>query len=220
MALVTVSYLLAEMKENNLNCWNIKDNKNLLAEVDDDTIDTAASAAILQNKLSLLAGSGIVTVTLSKSVKKNRVGKEAFKVRTYTINTGEKELNKMDISGINSELKSLREENAKLKEQLISQTYEQKLKDLEKKIEGLENKPDDDDPIGRVVDLVIPILSNMLVNPAPAPAPNINGIEEDTVLDEWLKLDPEAIKVMKAIVNLAKNKPSQYQTYKPILLNL
>ena len=34
------------------------------------------------------------------------------------------------------------------------------------------------------------------------------------------KRDPDGIQVLKAIINLAKNKPQQYKTYKPLLLGL
>jgi hypothetical protein len=49
---------------------------------------------------------------------------------------------------------------------------------------------------------------------------SISGIEDSQLLDEYLKIDPDGIKVLKAIINLAKNKPNQYKTYKPLLLGL
>lgn len=49
---------------------------------------------------------------------------------------------------------------------------------------------------------------------------SVAGVEDSKLMEEYLKLDPDALLVLKAIINLAKNKPEQYKTYKPILLSI
>jgi hypothetical protein len=208
------------MHENGLNCWNVRDGKSLLAEQDDDSKDTAASAAMLRDKIKAI-GAGYVTINLSGVNKKNRKAAEALKVRTYTIATGYNEPNKVTAplaSYDNKEVEKLRAENEALKLAQVEIKYQQKLNELEKKIEGLE-AGDDDTPLGRVETLLLPIITNMFTNSA-TPAPTINGIREESLIEQWLSVDPAAVDVLEKIVSLAVNKPDMYKTYKPILLNL
>lgn len=215
--LVAVDFIVQEMLENNLSFWSINKGKRKYSENDNKNISTSDSVKLLVKKLKDLNGAGEVLVIVSEFPKANRRGTAASRVLKYLVNVDDKEIiQKMDISGISNELDKLRAENMQLKEKLISQAYEQKLEALEKKIEGLQ-QPQEEDHIGRVVDLVIPILSNMLLNPPPPAAP-INGLAEETLLDEWCKIDKDAPKVLQAIVNLAKRSPITYSTYKPLIL--
>lgn len=225
MAIVHIDYIINEMHENGLNCWNIRDGKSLLAEQDDDGKDVAASAAQLKDKLRSI-GQGYVTVNLSGVNKKNRKAAEALKVRTYTLVTGGSDKSPVTVapvSGIGSkELEELREANKKLEMQLLESKYQQKLDDLNKKIEGLEN--DDDSPIGRLETILIPIITEIFTNGmnkgATVVAPTINGVKEESLLDQWIEVDPDAPAVLKKIVTLAIEKPETYKTYKPILLSI
>jgi hypothetical protein len=220
MAIVHIDYVINEMHECGLNCWNIRDGKSLLAEQDDDSKDISASAALLRDKLKSI-GAGYVTINLSGVNKKNRKAAEALKVRTYTVMTGSSENNKSVIAPVAGydmkELDKLRAENEQLKLQAVEHKYQSKLQELEKKIEGLESG--DESGLGRVETLLLPIITNMFNNTA-TPAAPINGIEEESILDQWTSVDPEAIQVLEKIVGLAVNKPALYNQYKPILLSL
>lgn len=220
MAIVHIDYIINEMHENGLNCWNVRDGKALLAEQDDDSKDVSASAALLQDKIKSI-GAGYLTVNLSGVNKKNRKAAEALKVRQYTVlaGGGDQKATPVAVSGFdNKELEKVRAENEALKLQLVENKYQQKLNELEKKIEGLENE-DENDPIGRLETLFLPIITNMF-STSVTPAPPINGVVENDLLDQWQEVDPEALKVLEKIVMLAVTKPDMYKTYKPILLSL
>ena len=219
MAIVHIDYIINEMHENGLNCWNVRDGKALLAEQDDDSKDVSASAALLQDKIKSI-GAGYLTVNLSGVNKKNRKAAEALKVRQYTVLAGssDKGVTPIAINGYDSkELDKVRAENEALKLQLVENKYQQKLNDLEKKIEGLENG--EDDPIGRLETIFLPIITNMF-STSVTPAPTINGVEDNDLINQWEAVDPEASKVLEKIVTLAVTKPDLYKTYKPILLSL
>jgi hypothetical protein len=207
------------MHENGLNCWNVRDGKSLLAEQDDDGKDVSASAALLKDKLNSI-GAGYLTVNISGVNKKNRKAGEALKVRTYTVLAGatDNKVSALPVAGFDTkELEKMRAENEALKLQIVENKYQQKLNELEKKIEGLENE--EENPIGRLESIILPIITNMF-STSVTPAPVINGVEETTLIDQWQSVDPEAIKVLEKIVSLAVNKPDMYKTYKPILLSL
>jgi hypothetical protein len=219
MAIVHIDYIINEMHENGLNCWNVRDGKSLLAEQDDDGKDVSASAALLKDKLKSI-GAGYLTVNISGVNKKNRKAGEALKVRTYTVLAGstDNKVSALPVAGFDTkELEKMRAENEALKLQIVENKYQQKLNELEKKIEGLENE--EENPIGRLESIILPIITNMF-STSVTPAPVINGVEETTLLDQWQSVDPEAIKVLEKIVSLAVNKPDMYKTYKPILLSL
>jgi hypothetical protein len=218
MAIVHIDYIINEMHECGLNCWNVRDGKSLLAEQDDDGKDVSASAALLRDKLNSI-GAGYLTVNLSGVNKKNRKAAEALKVRTYTVLAGSGDPKQAPIiSGIdNKELEKLRQENEALKLQMVKSEYNQKLEALEKKIEGLESG--DESPMGRIETLLLPIITNMF-STSVTPAPTINGIKEETLIEQWISVDPDAPKVLEKIVNLAVNSPGMYKQYKPILLGI
>jgi hypothetical protein len=121
-----------------------------------------------------------------------------------------------DFTRLEKMISELSQQNQALTAKLIESKYENKIKELEQQINGVGN----DDPIGRVIDLVIPILSayipkmmNQDTNP-----PAINGVPDP--MERLLAVDPEGMKVVEAIANLAEKNPSMYNQYKPILLNL
>lgn len=219
MAIVHIDYIINEMHENGLNCWNVRDGKSLLAEQDDDNKDVSASAAMLRDKIQSI-GAGYLTVNLSGVNKRNRKAAEALKVRSYSVlaGAGDHKTSVAPVAGFDTkELDKIRAENEALKLQLVENKYQQKLNELEKKIEGLESG--EEDPIGRLETLFLPIITNMF-STSVTPAPPINGVEENDLLNQWEAVDPEAGKVLEKIVMLAVTKPEMYKTYKPILLSL
>jgi len=121
-----------------------------------------------------------------------------------------------DFTRLEKMISELSQQNQALTAKLIESKYENKIKELEQQINGVNN----DDPIGRVIDLVIPILSAYIpkmVNQDGNP-PAINGVPDP--MERLLAVDPEGMKVVEAIANLAEKNPSMYNQYKPILLNL
>jgi hypothetical protein len=223
MSAETIDFIIEEMKEHSLNCWNIMDGKNKLSEQDDEGMDIGTSIQKLKSKLTSL-GARYVSVNLSGVNKSRRKGAEAMNVRKYTILAGTgKEVPQIiaPVAGIPyKELDALREANEKLKLQLIEYKYEQKLNDLHKKIEGLESE--DDSPIGRLETILIPIITEIFTSgkTSQVVAPTINGVKEETLIDQWISVDSDAPEVLKKIVTLAITKPDVYKTYKPILLSI
>jgi len=222
-AATPLEYIIDEMNEHSLNCWNIKDGNSMVGEQDDEGMDIHTSIHKLKSKLSGL-GAGYYTLNLSKVNKGKRKGADANNGRKYTVLTGSsKEVQNMvlPVAGIpNKELEALREANEKLKLQLLENKYEQKLNELTKKIEGLESE--DDNPIGRLETILIPIITEIFTSgkTSQAIAPTINGVQEETLIDQWISVDPDAPEVLKKIVTLAITKPDVYKTYKPILLSI
>ena len=222
MAVASIDYIINEMHENSLNCWNVRDGKALVAEQDDEDKDVSTSASMLKNKLENL-GSGYMTVNLSGVCKKNRKAGETMKIRTYTVIIGGATKAPVAVSGIDSrEISELREANKKLEMALIESRYQQKLDDLNKKIEGLQS--DEDNPIGRLETILIPIITEIFTSTvgrnSNSIAPVINGVVENDLMDRWLEVDSEATEVLEKIVSLAVNNPKVYKSYKPILLSL
>ena len=224
-AATPLEYIIDEMQEHSLNCWNIKDGTSMAGEQDDEGMDIHTSVQKLKSKLSGL-GAGYYTLNLSKVNKGKRKGAEANNSRKYTVLAGSsKEVQNMviPVSGVpNKELETLREQNEKLKLQIIEHKYEMKLNELNKKIEGLQN--DEDNPIGRLETILIPIITEIftgsMAKSSTSVVPVINGITETNLIDQWLSVDPNATEVLEKIVSLAINNPSMYKQYKPILLSL
>jgi len=224
-AATPLEYIIDEMQEHSLNCWNIKEGTAMAGEQDDEGMDIHTSIHKLKSKLSGL-GAGYYTLNLSRVNKGKRKGAEANNSRKYTVLAGSsKEVQNVvsPVLGIpNKELDELREQNEKLKLQLIEHKYEQKLNELTKKIEGLES--DDDNPIGRLETILIPIITEIFTSTvgrnSNSIAPVINGVVETDLMDRWLEVDSEATEVLEKIVSLAVNNPKVYKSYKPILLSL
>jgi hypothetical protein len=125
-----------------------------------------------------------------------------------------------DFSRFEAMLQKLMDQNAELQSQLIKTKYEQQIQALEQKIEGISNQQPDD-PIGKVIDMMIPILAQALPSmmQKSGQSPVINGIDADPVA-RLLQADPEGMIVIEAIAKLAEHKPEIYQQYKPLLLQM
>jgi len=102
----------------------------------------------------------------------------------------------------------------RLNTDLIEQKYTNKIAELEKTIEGVGN----DDPINRLLELVIPIFATSLTSPKAAPN-DINGLPGDDLLARLIKVDKDGYRVLVAIVDIAENHTDVYKTFKPMILN-
>lgn len=102
----------------------------------------------------------------------------------------------------------------RLNTDLIEQKYTNKIAELEKTIEGVGNE----DPINRLLELVIPIFATSLTSPKAAPN-DINGLPGDDLLARLIKVDADGYRVLVAIVDIAENHTDVYKTFKPMILN-
>lgn len=102
----------------------------------------------------------------------------------------------------------------RLNTDLIEQKYTNKIAELEKTIEGVGNE----DPINRLLELVIPIFATSLTSPKIAPN-DINGLPGDDLLARLIKVDPDGYRVLVAIVEIAEKHTEVYKTFKPTILN-
>jgi len=102
----------------------------------------------------------------------------------------------------------------RLNTDLIEQKYAAKIAELEKRIEGI----NDEDPINKLLELVMPIMAASLTSPKVA-ANDINGLPGDDLLARLIKVDPDGYRVLVAIVEIAENHTEVYKTFKPTILN-
>lgn len=102
----------------------------------------------------------------------------------------------------------------RLNTDLIEQKYTNRIAELEKTIEGVGSE----DPINRLLELVIPIFATSLTSPKTAPN-DINGLPGDDLLARLIKVDPDGYRVLVAIVEIAENHTEVYKTFKPTILN-
>jgi len=102
----------------------------------------------------------------------------------------------------------------RLNTDLIEQKYAAKIAELEKRIEGI----NDEDPINKLLELVMPIMAASLTSPKAAPN-DINGLPGDDLLARLIKVDPDGYRVLVAIVEIAEKHTEVYKTFKPTILN-
>lgn len=223
MAVVDVEYVANEMKEFDLNCWAIRDGKNLISEQDDEGMAVGESASLLMNKLQGIRAA-FITVSLSGVSKKNRRAAETHKVRTYTVDlrtAGSVSAVPVAIAGhSDKENETLRAQILQLRETVIKQEYEVKLKAMQLQIDELKNG--EDDGIGSLLKTLAPQLATMLgaAFAAPGNAGNaINGLDDlNSVVKRWQAVDSDFLAVMSAVVKIAEDDPAAYNSYRSIIL--
>ena len=215
----SVTDTMSDMK---ISTWSVRSRSGDLIDFQHDKIDVDMSIARLRKCLEGLQGDYVRVEldpppggkggNLKKVIKKN--------VDLSTVNPQMAGIGQImpsqDFTRLEKMISELSQQNQALTAKLIESKYENKIKELEQQINGVGN----DDPIGRVIDLVIPILSAYIpkmMNQDGNP-PAINGVPDP--MERLLAVDPEGMKVVEAIANLAEKNPSMYNQYKPILLNL
>jgi hypothetical protein len=119
-------------------------------------------------------------------------------------------------SADNKELEKLREQVKRLELEKIELTYKQQITDLHKKIDGIK----DEDPIGRLLDVITPVLAAYIpqMMGAKVPAPVINGPtvisseEEDRVniaVNRLMDAIPEFPTVIEKLADFAERDPEK-----------
>ena len=204
-------------------------NKSVVFDYASDNVDEIASE--IDDYLSLFADGTSIDVIVHANQKSKTKGK-TFPIRNHisgnpiSVNAGNPDLlvkYALLQQSIEHE-KQLRE-----KDNIISgfSDPDDEEEDDEEEIEWYnreEFKPYKDafvqNPIGFSKMIIGEIVSAFNGNQVIRTNHSVSGIEDSQLLDEYLKIDPDGIKVLKAIINLAKNKPDQYKTYKPLLLGL
>jgi hypothetical protein len=211
------------MHDMNLNTWSVKSRSgSLIGYQHDQKIDVDTSVIRLRKLLEGQQGGDIVKIELAPPVGKGGDRKNIIKldVDVSTVNTGVSGFAPAptpDFSKLEKMIEGLMTQNQALQAKLIESKYENQIKDLQAQISGV-----NDDPIGRVIDLVIPILAAYVPKmtggaPGDNLPPSINGVDP---IERLLAVDPEGMKVIEAIVSLAENKPEIYRQYKPILFSI
>jgi len=215
----SVTDTMSDMK---ISTWSVRSRSGELIDFQHDKIDVDMSIARLRKCLEGLQGDYVRVEldpppggkggNLKKVIKKN--------VDLSTVNPQMSGIGQPmpthDFTRLEKMISELSAQNQALTAKLIESKYENKIKELEQQINGV----NDSDPIGRVIDLVIPILAAYvpkMVSPDGNP-PAINGVPDP--VERLLSADPDGMKVIEAIANLAEKNPGMYNQYKPILLNL
>lgn len=114
-------------------------------------------------------------------------------------------------------IQELQQTNILLQTQLIEKKYEAQIEKLKEEINGINQN----DPIGKLIDVVVPILAGSIpgMMKTQASPGDINGLPGDDLLIRLQKVDPDGYAVLNAIVVIAENNPDAYNTYKPMLIN-
>lgn len=225
MANVNIKYVLAEVIDNNLICWSIKDNKALLAEQDSLAFDAAESAKLLENKLAAI-GNGIVTVTASGKPKKDRAGAETRKVRSFNINLDREAATSMAAVSMHSngaEVEKMHHLLLDKEREILHLKYAlEKANDtIDELKKELEEEGEEETIAGLSPKLIETVLSSTLVNifsPKEAAATTINGLDDVSPLSQWMQKDKEAEQVIKAILVVIEKDPTTYNFIKSTLL--
>ena len=205
-------------------------NKSVIFDYSSDNVDEIASE--IDDYLSLFADGSSIDVIVHANQKSKTKGK-TFPIRNHisgnpiSVNTGNPDL-LVQYALLKQSIEH--EKQLREKDNIISgfsDPDDEDEEDEEEEIEWYnreEFKPYKDafvqNPIGFSKMIISEIVSAFNGNQVINTNHSVAGVEDAQLLDEYLKIDPDGIKVLKAIINLAKNKPEQYKTYKPLLLNL
>ncbi len=221
---------LSQVKNLGLIYWQVHDETQEISRQDED-LSQEDSFIILSDLLDSLTPYAKPNERLRismQSIKSTSKGKAPGAIqKKYVVAL----TSPIQVQGIAAPNYNLQRENEELKIKLLTnelkQEHARELDIFRKRIEALEAEPEGNDldkTIGHLNTLLAHPLAQLLVGQFLATPtgtqPPINGVPEEgkQIFEEWQKIDPEAIHVMKAIVKLATEQPQQYAMYKPLLL--
>jgi len=234
-ASVPFSYIAGEMSQNGLNFWSIRQApKGQLLAIQDENLGIDESINLLATKLSEI--NGTVKVSAANVNANERQSKNAHKTRTFIIDTtttpvtghtmqNNTSYHTAKYENLQHEILNLEREKLQLKYAL--EHLEDKFKDLEKKYNKLLNETEEaeEEPetiagiSPKVIETVlVSWLTNGITPQAPTPPPPINGTPIET-WNDYQRAEPEAEKVIAAILVVMKKDPGTYSMIKQILLN-
>lgn len=225
---VPFSYIEQEIASNGLSYWKITADRKLLA-LQDDPLQLDESLRLLKSKISEIKGS--VQITASTAPSNKRQAGESFKTRNFLINTEETPITGPPMNTASSyhtpKYESLQHEILNLEREKLALKYalereQDKFIELERKYNELLSETEDaeENPIAGMISpkaietILISLFTNNMAAQAPAP---INGPPAD-VYAEFKRTEPDADRLLQAILNVIKKDPGTYQTIKNILL--
>ncbi len=226
----TFKAVINTMNDLSLCTWVVKGKSGNLLAYQYDKLDIDVSIDRLKNVLLEQRGDFIrVEIGNQKSASKGGDNYKVIKmdVDLSTLNPGAASPVNFSIAE-SSDFKALQkmvaDQNAvimKLSNDLIESRYKNEIEALKQQIAGIQEQ----DSIGKMADTLLPLIAAYIPNLLPAPQKNINGIapEESETFAEYLyflKLDPEAPKVIEAISRIAETAPATYASYKKMLLSM
>ena len=209
------------MEDMNIILWKVKGRGNSLIGYNND-LKLSIDASIGRLKKLLLEQKGdFVRVELDPPNKKGSENVKGGDTTTIKMEVDLSTLqNTSSINGINTNhssdysklekmINDLREENKSLQLAAIENKYQGQIEDLKKQINGV-----DDDPIGRIVELVIPILSTYLPQMlSPKQPSQINGVPDDddtnSIIDRIKSVIPNLNFYLEKFAVMAENDPDK-----------
>lgn len=216
------------MRQSGYSMWTVKTDvrkHSIIAMNWDRSVSMEASIDRLKNILSNQSGQTIFVELLPKDFD----AKSDKKFRSLIMEVDLRSINPQAVSIIPANqvqgldklermIADLAEKNSKLQAELIASKYENKIAELEQRISG-----PSDDPINRILELVIPIAAAYMQKVSGGSTPVINGLETFDAADpvrDLLAADPEGLAVVAKIASVAVNDPKFYEKLKPMLFKI
>jgi hypothetical protein len=216
---VTFQAVADTMADMNITQWKVKSRSGSLIGYENKCKDVDLSLIRLRKLLDQLQDD-FVRVELQPNPSSTEKGGDMKSIIKMDV-----DLSSMKpVSGIpmmhagadNKELEKLREQVKRLELEKIELTYKQQITDLHKKIDGIK----DEDPIGRLLDVITPVLAayipQMMGAKAPAPAvingPPMSSSDEDRVniaVNRLMDAIPEFPTVIEKLADFAERDPEK-----------
>ena len=214
---VTFQAVADAMADLKISKWTVKSRSGSMMGYERTNKDVDSSIQRLRKVLEQCQDD-LVRVELNPNPKEDGPGGDNKKVLKFDVDLSTLK----PVSGIpsaisSSESKELRELREKVKElelKAIEEKYQAQIIDLNKKIDGIR----DDDPIGRLIETLTPILAAYVPQMlgAKAPPPTINGPANDADQDRienaigvLMDVVPDFPTVLEKLATMARNEPEK-----------
>jgi len=214
---VTFQAVADTMADLKLSKWAIKSRSGSLMGYERTNKDVDSSINRLRRVLEQCQDD-MVRVELNPNPKEDGPGGDNKKVIKFDVDLSTLKT----VSGVPSvvssseskELKELREKVKALELAAIEQKYQAQIIDLNKKIDGIK----EDDPIGRLIETITPVLAAYLPQMlgAKIPPPAINGPANDadqerieSAISVLIDVVPDFPTVLEKLATMARNEPEK-----------
>ena len=238
MNFVTLEFIRECMVRNNVSCWNIYDErKKRLDHYQEAKAAPADSFSVLKNTLDNLTGEFVnirITKNKTEGARAGTIKGVAFSYYYALKKNAVTEIMPPAREMVNDAapgsygftiIQQLQEQNAVLREQILTQTFNAKLEALSAQL----NAPAESSKIDKVLDLVlVKFLSGMnteaaqVVTPVPdtingpqttAAAPRDTKEKLTTALNDLKSVDENFIETISKVAKLAKDNPALFKEY-------
>lgn len=153
MIFVKPQFIFDEMIRENLPFYEVMDGQTRIDECQDMNATPERSVEDLRECLESLTG-GFVTIKISAKTKKEKANGRDYSLRSYNVKLGG---TVNQVNGIGSasgdDYKSLHQEIASLKEQLIEAKYKHEIAGLQEQINTIKNEKTD--TVGQIAELLL-----------------------------------------------------------------